>query len=100
MKNLHSLVNLIKRLSNDELKTLNNFLNFQQRNGHSKSKQLVHLIDKEKETNPSILQIKIYGKSNGTAFNKLIDRLYYKLLETLTFDSGIDNYPERTRVIF
>jgi hypothetical protein len=102
MRNLNSLINLLNKLNDDELKSLLKFLKYYNDNHISKSSELVDVIINKKEFNALNIQKLLYGKSNKTSFSKLIDRLREKVLEVLLFNSNIskEQYPERVRVIF
>ena len=103
MKNFNSLVNLIKKLSEEELKSLLKFMKYYgEKSNISKSIELVEIILNAKEYNALNIQKQLYKGTNQHAFNKLIDRLKNKILEVLLFNSNIskDIYPERVRVIF
>ncbi len=103
MKNLNSLVNLVSKLSRDEYRSLDKFLNLNSTiQNTSKSQELLNLILNKNETNPITIQNILYGKINNYAFNKLVDRLNTKTLEVLMFNTNINKkiYSERVRVIF
>lgn len=103
MKSLNSLVNLIKKLSSEELKTLFKFINYyNSKNNFSKSEELLKIILTGKTFLSNNIQNKLYGKQNNYAFNKLVERLNEKILEVIIFDSNISKkyYPDRVKVIF
>ena len=103
MKNFNSLINLINKLGEEEVKSLNKFLKYyNEKNNNNKSSRLLEIILNSKEYNLINIQKQLYDKVNWQAYNKLIDRLKDKILEVLLFNSNIsrEEYPERIRVIF
>ncbi len=103
MKSLNSLVNLINKLSGEELKTLLKFITYyNSKNNISKSEELLKILATENSINPINIQKQLYNKINNYAFNKLVERLNNKVLEVIIFDSNISKnyYPERVKVIF
>ena len=102
MKNFNSLINLINKLGEEEVKSLNKFLKYYNEKNNNKSSRLFEIILNSKEYNLINIQKQLYDKVNWQAYNKLIDRLKDKILEVLLFNSNIsrEEYPERIRVIF
>ena len=102
MKNFNSLINLINKLGEEEVKSLNKFLKYYNEKNNNKSSRLLEIILNSKEYNLINIQKQLYDKVNWQAYNKLIDRLKDKILEVLLFNSNIsrEEYPERIRVIF
>ena len=103
MKNFNSLINLINKMSEEEVKSLSKFLKYyNEKKNNNKSSRLLEIILNSKEYNLINIQKQLYDKVNWQAYNKLIERLKDKILEVLLFNSNIskEEYPERIRVIF
>jgi len=105
MQSLDALKNLLFRLKKDELKSLEKFILAYQddaSNPRAKSLELVKIIFKNRElTSKEILPI-LYPNRNKVAFDKLVKRLYSKILEILLFDINLTNnkYSPRNQAIF
>ncbi|MBL0256166.1 MAG: hypothetical protein IPQ03_01080 [Bacteroidetes bacterium] len=105
MNSLISLKNLIHKLKKEEVRSLYKFLDFNsERNDPNqlKSKQLVDLILDNKDYSTLDLQKTLYGVPNYAAFNKLVNRLYDKVLEVIILDINLNRgyYSERGRRVF
>lgn len=105
MSNLNSLKNLIHKLKREEVKSLYRFLEFNSERGDQsplKTSQLVDLIMDNKNYTSIDLQKTIYGKENSVAFNKLVNRLYDKVLEVIILDLNLHRgyYSERAKKVF
>jgi hypothetical protein len=105
MTSLNALKNLIYKLKKEEIRSLVNFLNHNQKekkNEKLKSIQLLELILLNKNLTSIELQNELYKKENNQAFNKLVNRLKDKIYEILLFDSNLDIAisTKRNRTIF
>ncbi|HRH66717.1 MAG TPA: hypothetical protein PLU53_10510 [Bacteroidia bacterium] len=105
MNSLTLLKNLIHKLKKEEVRSLYRFLEFNTERMDSsqlKSQQLVDLILDNREYSPLDLQKTIYGKENHVAFNKLVIRLYDKVLEVITLDVNLNRgyYSARGKKVF
>jgi hypothetical protein len=101
MKKFNSIVDLIKRLKQDEYSVVKKYLTFQVDKTSNKSLHLLELIKKSTEPKANLIQKEIYNCSNLYAFNKLVDRLKSKILDSFLIDSNLNNnYPERIKINF
>ncbi|MCX6292076.1 MAG: hypothetical protein NT126_09970, partial [Bacteroidetes bacterium] len=92
-------------LKKEEIKSLVNFLQYNQNQGKEtrlKSVQLVESLLSKKNLTSNELQLTLYGKSNEAAFNKLVLRLKDKIYEILLFDDNLEKTinSKRNKVIF
>ena len=101
MNSLKSLKNIVNKLTKEEVRlfkrTLNNNSNSQ---NETKSIQLMKLLLSEKNYSINDIQNNIYGKSNYSAFNKLLNRTKHKIFETIFLDLSIisNNFSKRNIV--
>ena len=103
MKNLTSLVVLIRKLNENELKILLKYLMYYSGDvARNRSVLLVNRITTSKKINSNEIQMEIYGYQNQVAFNKLINRVKSKVLEVFLFDSNLEKniYAIRTKTSF
>ncbi|MFN8145479.1 MAG: hypothetical protein U0073_13745 [Bacteroidia bacterium] len=104
MIKLNSLKNLIGLLTKDEFDSLINFLhiNVGHGNGNLKSVQLVEILRDNLNYTALEIQNTLYSEKNTVAFNKLVNRVYNKVLEVITFDSNLvkGNYSARNKAVF
>jgi hypothetical protein len=101
MKKFNSLVELIKRLQHDEYILVKKYLTFQSDKSMNKALLLLELIRKTISPKPSFIMSELYSNANQLAFNKLVDRVKTKILDSFLIDSNLKNtYPERILVNF
>lgn len=103
MNTVAALRNLLKKLDDDEIASLKRLL-VPDRLGTRENKSLKVLdILLEKETFSSAdIQQYIYGGENYHAFNKILNRLRSKALDTLLLEGNLtsDKYSKRNQAIF
>lgn len=104
MDSLFHLNKVVNRLKEHELDTVYKHLDslkIEHINSKPKSLRLVDLLrESNQPKDPSVLQFKIYGKENNTAFQKLVHRTRDKIYESLIFDNNLNKartHGERNR---
>jgi hypothetical protein len=105
MNNIASLRNLIKKLTNEEMKNLVRVINSKKSNEsqmENKSFLLLNLLLIDPQLSSSEIQKKIYNSINYSAFNKLCTRLREKVLDSMLLESSIvhGGYSKRNRIVF
>ena len=104
MNKLEELRSVVRSLSSSEKKDVQNKLK-KNNLGISKNASLLlfNLILSKKDVNYNILYTSIYGKKNIQTINKLISRLFEKILDVFIFKDNIvfnELYDKRTQDIF
>lgn len=105
MIKLNSLKNLISKLNDEEYTSVINFLKFnspQTGRANLKSVLLVEIAKDKQAYTSNEIQKTIYGNVNHVAFNKLVNRVYTKVLDVIILDSNLYNgkYSSRNKVVF
>ena len=100
MNSIKSIKNIINKLTEEEIRILLRVFKSNISKSESKSIHLVKLFLSEKKYSLSEIQINIYGKLNYSAFNKLLNRVKYKIFETIFLDLSIssNNFSRRNKV--
>lgn len=105
MKSLESLKNLLYSLRKDEIHSVFKFIKMNLDIGERstlKSIQLIEIILDNKTYTAVDLQKTIYGDINRVAFNKLVNRLYDKILEVICLEPNINrgSFSDRAKMVF
>ena len=101
MNSFKSLKNIVNKLTEEEIKALKKTLSINTvLKNESKSLNLINLLISDKNYSFIEIQNSIYGKSNYSAFNKLLNRIKQKVFETIILDLTIssNNFSKRNKV--
>jgi len=105
MNSFNTLKKVLYKLKKEEIKSLINFIEYHRdfTGQKLKSVQLIESAMANRTISSPEMQLKLYGKLNYSAFNKLIIRLKDKIYEVLLFNSNLNNsesYGKRNQTIF
>ena len=105
MNSLNTLKNVLYKLKKEEIKSVINFLQYNQRKDKEevmKSIRLIMILLNKKSCTSTEAQTELYGENNYKAFNKLVNRLKGKIYEAILFSTNLSKkyYTDRNKTIF